>query len=122
MMMEKLSSFRNLSIFLGDWIRWAKYDCAYKRALYKRREQTKTFMFTTAHLLFRNYDCVGIGDYTPNGGGITTPMRRAMNNRSNGRFKIILSWVARKSGKAFLNSPYAAVLEDRSFCSSSYAI
>lgn len=83
--------------------RWKKYDLAYKRALTKRREQTKTFMFTSAHLLFRDYDCIGIGDYTPNGGGITPPMRRAMNNRSLiGRFKNTLSWVARKSGKTFL--------------------
>ncbi len=60
-------------------------------------------MFTTAHTLFRDYDCVAIGDYTPHGEGITTPMRRAMNNRSLiGRFKEVLSWVAEKSGKTFL--------------------
>lgn len=82
---------------------WAKYDHALKRALHKRREQTKTFMFTSAHRLFRDYDCIGIGDYTPNGEGITTPMRRAMNNRSLiGRWKDTLSWVARKSGKTFI--------------------
>lgn len=82
---------------------WAKYDRALKRALYKRREQTKTFMYTSAHRLFRDYDCIGIGDYTPSGEGITKPMRRAMNNRSLiGRWKNTLSWVARKSGKTFL--------------------
>ena len=82
---------------------WKKCDDAYRKALRKRREQTKTFMFTTAHNLFRDYDCVAIGDYTPHGGGITTPMRRAMNNRSLiGRFKEVLSWVAEKSGKTFL--------------------
>lgn len=83
--------------------RWKKYDNSLKRALHKRREQTKTFMFTSAHRLFRNYDCIGIGDYTPRGEGITTPMRRAMNNRSLiGRWKNTLSWVARKSGKTFV--------------------
>jgi Transposase and inactivated derivatives len=83
--------------------KWAKYDQALKRALHKRREQTKTFMFTSAHRLFRNYDCIGIGDYTPNGEGITTSMRRVMNNRSLiGRWKNTLSWVARKSGKTFI--------------------
>lgn len=82
---------------------WNKYDQALKSALRKRREQTKTFMFTSAHRCFRDYDCVGIGDYTPNGEGITTPMRRAMNNRSLiGRWKETLSWVARKSGKTFI--------------------
>ena len=81
---------------------WGKYDRALKNALRKRREQTKTFMFTSAHCLFRDYDCVAIGDYTPSGEGVTTQMRRAMNNRSLiGRFKGILSWVARKSGKTF---------------------
>ena len=83
--------------------RWKKYNNTYQRALRKRREQTKTFLYTTAHRLFRNYDCVGIGDYTPHGEGITTKMRRAMNNRSLiGRFKKTLSWVALKSGKIFL--------------------
>jgi putative transposase len=81
---------------------WKKCDDAYKKALRKRREQTKTFMFTCAHNLFRDYDCVAIGDYTPHGEGITTSMRRAMNNRSLiGRFKEVLSWVAEKSGKTF---------------------
>jgi len=82
---------------------WNKYDKAFRSALDKRREQTKTFMFTSAHRLFRDYDCIGIGDYTPQGGGITRPMRRAMNNRSLiGRWKNTLSWVARKSGKTFI--------------------
>ena len=81
---------------------WNKYDMTLKRAQRKRREQTKTFMFTSAQCLFKKYDCIGIGDYTPNGEGITTPMRRAMNNRSLiGRWKETLSWVARKSGKTF---------------------
>jgi len=82
---------------------WKKYDHAIKSALRKRREQTKTFMFTSAHRLFREYDCIGIGDYTPKGEGITKPMRRAMNNRSLiGRWKNTLSWVARKSGKTLI--------------------
>ena len=83
--------------------RWKKYDHALNSALRKRREQTKTFMFTSAHRLFQEYDCIGIGDYTPQGEGITIPMRRAMNNRSLiGRWKNTLKWVARKSGKTFI--------------------
>jgi putative transposase len=82
--------------------KWKKYDDTLRGTLRKRREQTKTFMFTGAHRLFRDYDCVAIGDYTPSGEGINSPMRRAMNNRSLiGRFKQTLSWVARKSGKTF---------------------
>lgn len=83
--------------------RWRMYHHQLERALQKRREQTKTFLFTTAHYLYKHYDCVGIGDYTPHGEGITTPMRRAMNNRSLiGRLKQVLSWVAIKSGKTFI--------------------
>ncbi len=83
--------------------RWKKYDHALKKAVRKRREQTKTFMFTTSHALFKEYDCVAIGDYTPSGEGINSVMRRAMNNRSLiGRWKKTLSWVAAKSGKTFL--------------------
>ncbi len=79
---------------------WKKYNKKLCEAYRKRREQTKTFMFTAAHCLISKYDCVGIGDYAPQGEGITTKMRRAMNNRSMiGRFKEVLSWVAKKSGK-----------------------
>jgi putative transposase len=82
--------------------RFQKYNHTLKSALRKRREQTKTFVYTTAHSLCKNYDCIAIGDYTPKGGGITTSMRRAMNNRSLiGRFKETLCWVSRKSGKLF---------------------
>lgn len=83
--------------------RWKKRDKALEKALHKRREQTKTFLYTTAHGLFNKYDCVAIGNYTPQGEGISTSMRRAMNNRSlNRRFKDTLAWVATKSGKTFL--------------------
>ena len=83
--------------------RWKKYHKALEKASKKRRDQTKMFLFTAAHSLYRQYDCIGIGNYTPHGNGITTKMRRAMNNRSLiGRFKETLSWVASKSGKTFL--------------------
>ena len=53
-----------------------------------------------AHALCRKYDCIAIGDYAPHGNGITTAMRRGMNNRSLiGRFKEVLLWTAKKSGK-----------------------
>jgi putative transposase len=80
--------------------KYQKYQKTLYRALHKRREQTKTFMFTLAHRLCQHYDCIGIGNYTPRGKGIITTMRRAMNNRSLiGRFKEILFWTAQKSGK-----------------------
>lgn len=83
--------------------RWKKYNQTLEKALQKRREQTKTFLYTIAHRLFKTYDCIGIGDYAPSGNGSTTKMRRAMNNRSLiDRFKQALSWVAIKSGKTFL--------------------
>ena len=83
--------------------RWIKYNQSLEQALHKRREQTKTFMFTLAHSLCKEYDCIAIGNYTPHGGGITVQMRRAMNNRSLiGRFKSIVSWVAKKSGKTYI--------------------
>jgi len=82
--------------------RWKKLDATLQRALAKRRDQTKTFLYTVANGLMREYDMVAIGDYTPQGGGITIAMRRAMNNRSLiGRFKQIVSWCAAKSGKFY---------------------
>jgi len=87
------------------WIpsrRWAKFNRLVERLRRKRREQTKTFLFTIAQALFKRYDLVAIGDYTPDGTGETKQMRRAMNNQSLiGRFKDVLSWVSLKSGKRF---------------------
>lgn len=72
------------------------------RLLRTRREQTKTFLYTVANWLYKNYDFVSVGDYTPKGGGITRKMRRAMNNESLiGRLKLVLMWVAVKSGKHY---------------------
>ena len=80
--------------------RYRKFQKVLERVLHKRREQTKTFMFTVAHRLCKHYDCIGIGDYAPDGTGLTRAMRRSMNNGSLiGRFKHILSWTATKSGK-----------------------
>ena len=43
-----------------------------------------------------------MGDYTPRGGGISRKMRKSMNNQSLiGRFKEVLSWVSKRSGKHF---------------------
>lgn len=82
--------------------RWKKYARVLEKALYKRREQTKTFVYTVAHSLCKRYDCVGIGNYTPHGNGCTRKMRRAMNNRSTiGRLKETLAWVCKKSGKTY---------------------
>ena len=86
--------------------RWEKLDATLQRALAKRRDQTKTFVYTVANRLLREYDLIAIGDYAPTGGGITTAMRRAMNNRSLiGRFKQVLCWSAAKSGKSFFEYP-----------------
>lgn len=83
--------------------RWKSLDRALKKSYRKRREQTKTFMFTLAHQLVASYDCIGIGDYAPKKLGYSTKMRRAMNNRSlHGKFKDVLSWVGKKSGKTVI--------------------
>ena len=83
--------------------KWKHYDNIIKKVLLKRREQTKTFMYTAANALFKKYDCVSIGDYTPHGDGDNAAMRRAMNNCSlNRRWKHILAWVASKSGKTYM--------------------
>ena len=80
--------------------RYRKFERVLEKALHKRREQTKTFMFSVAHRLVKHYDCIGIGDYAPDGTGLTKAMRRSMNNDSLlGRFKHILRWTAAKSGK-----------------------
>jgi putative transposase len=101
--------------------RWLKFQKTLQKALRKRREQTKTFMYTLANKLCKNYDCIGIGDYTPDGTGDNKQMRRAMNNRSLiGRFKEILSWTAAKSGKTFMEFNEAGTT--RTCCECDYVI
>lgn len=82
---------------------WKYFNKQLEKAYKKRREQTKTYLYTIANQLCKNYDVIGCGDYCPRGGGITTPMRRSMNNESLiGRFKEVLAWVATRSGKLYL--------------------
>jgi putative transposase len=83
--------------------RWRRYNQVLDRLYRLRREQTKTFLFTIANALFEAYDGVGIGDYTPRGGGLNRGMRRSMNNQSLiGRFKKVLTRVAEREGKLFI--------------------
>jgi putative transposase len=82
---------------------WRYLNARLQEVYRKRREQTKQFLYTVANRLYHDYDAVGIGDYVPHGSGITRQMRRSMNTQSlNRRFKQVLSWVALRSGKAYL--------------------
>ncbi len=97
--------------------RWQKYNKTLEIALHKRREQTKVFMFTISNDLCREYDCVGVGDYTPQGGGCTIKMRRAMNNRSLiGRFKEIMAWTAKRSGKLYIEYDEKGTTRTCNYC------
>lgn len=83
--------------------RWRKYNQALDKLYRQRREQTKSYLYTVANALCREYDVIALGDYTPRGGGLNTGMCRAMNNQSLiGLFKQTMAWVAQKSGKRYL--------------------
>jgi putative transposase len=83
--------------------RWTFFNQRLDEAYRVRREQTKTFLYTLSNQICKQYDIVCMGDYTPRGGGMTTPMRRSMNNQSLiGRFKKTLEWVAYRSGKLYI--------------------
>lgn len=97
--------------------RWSKYQGKLEIEYSKRREQTKSYLYTVCNFLCKNYDFISVGDYTPKGGGINTPMRRAMNNESLiGRFKETLQWVAKKSGKIFSIWPERNTTKTCSHC------
>lgn len=90
------------SFFYRPSRRWQYFNGLLDKAYQKRRDQTKTFLFTVSNRLCKEYDLIGVGDYAPQGGGITTGMRRAMNNQSLiGRFKAVMKWTAAKSGKRY---------------------
>ena len=82
--------------------RYKKLEETLYKVLAKRREHIKHFCYRIANQLCKRYDFIAVGDYSPQGQGITTPMRRAMNNRSViGTCKAIIEWVALKSGKTY---------------------
>ena len=86
--------------------RWSKFNNMLEKVYRLRREQTKTYLYTHANYLFKHYDVVAIGDYTPKGGGINSGMRRQMNNESQiGRFKKTLKCVGQKSRKSLVIWP-----------------
>lgn len=82
--------------------RWQFFNLRLNQAYQVRRDQTKTYLFTLANKLCKDFDVIAVGDYTPRGGGLNKGMRRSMNNQSLiGRFKKTMDWVARKSGKVY---------------------
>ena len=86
--------------------RYQRLDKAHKRLLQKRRDQTKLMLQTVANFLCKHYSVIAIGDYTPRGGGISKSMRRSMNNQSLiGRFKLVVKWVAARSGRIYIEWP-----------------
>jgi putative transposase len=84
--------------------RWNKLNNTLNRIYNKRREQTKTALYSIARALYKNYDLVIIGDYTPN--KWTAPyknMKRDILNQTKiGEFRRILKWVAIKLEKYYL--------------------
>ncbi len=90
------------SLFWRPSRRWIYLNNLVEKTYLLRREQTKVYLYTVTNKLYKKYDVVSVGDYTPTDGGINKRMRRAMNNQSLiGRWKEILSWVAQRSGKTY---------------------
>lgn len=90
--------------------RWKRLDNALKRVEMVKRDRIKLHLFTLGHSLFRAYDTVGIGDWTPANAdaklGTGRRRRRAnrtlRNTRHLGRLREVLSWIATRSGKRFI--------------------
>lgn len=101
--------------------RWVYLDRILNRLHWQRREQTKAFIYGVAHFLYRRYDLVSIGNYTPlflrAGTGLTRNMKREMFNQSLiGRLKKTLEWVAKKSGKQFMEWDEYCSTKTCSYC------
>ena len=84
--------------------RWNRINHALNIAYNKRREQIKTALYSISHELYKKYDLVIIGDYTPtNGTAKFKNMKRSMLNQEQiGSFRKTLKWVAEKEGKYYL--------------------
>jgi len=84
--------------------RWNRLDNALIKAYSIRDAQIKKALFVTAHFLYRKYDLVIIGDYTPNIDIANQKnMHRSMLNQTViGKFRRTLEWVAIKEGKYYI--------------------
>lgn len=84
--------------------RWNRINHALNIAYNKRREQIKTALYSISHELYKKYDLVIIGDYTPtNGTAKFKNMKRSMLNQEQiGSFRKTLKWVSEKEGKYYL--------------------
>ena len=88
-----------------------------ERTLYKarntRQEQIKTFCYSLAQWLAKDYDYIGIGDYVPTKDVTTsTKMRKSMLNDSHiGKFRGIVEKVCIKSYKTYekINERYTTM-------------
>ncbi len=84
--------------------RYNRLNYALEIAYNKRREQIKTALYSISHQLYRNYDLVIIGDYTPtNNTAKFKNMKRSMLNQEViGNFRKILKWVSQKENKFYI--------------------
>jgi putative transposase len=81
--------------------RWERLNQALDRVYHRRREQIKSALYAIANWMAKHYDVVVIGDYSPS---LETAkydnMHRSMLNQEViGRFRHVLSWVMKRSGK-----------------------
>jgi transposase len=75
--------------------RYKRLERALNKARNTRQEQIKTFCYSLAQWLAKDYDYIGIGDYVPNKDVTTsTKMRKSMLNDSHiGKFRGIVDKV-----------------------------
>jgi putative transposase len=84
--------------------RWRRFDDALKRAEEMRRDRIKHHLYGLGNFLYRHYDVVGIGDFTPANAdsGLGKKANRTIRNgRYLGKFRGIMTWLATRSGKHF---------------------
>lgn len=100
----KIKKTKNGSKYTVHSPRWNRINHALNIAYNKRREQIKSALFSISHELYKQYDLVIIGDYTPTNS--TAPfknMKRSMLNQEHiGQFRRTLSWVAEKQQKHYI--------------------
>ncbi len=84
----------------------------------KIREQKKNYCNTVANFLFKNYDLVIIGDYTPdlNTAKFNTMHRSMLNQEMIGQFRRVLQHQADKSGKSLIINSERYTTSDCCFC------
>lgn len=89
--------------------RWLQFDGLIQETQRRREARITQYLYEAANWLCRHYDVIAIGDYRAGqeNSGVSALNRWTHNESLVGRFRQIVAWVARRSGRVYFTWPEA---------------